>query len=296
MCGRICMDNSELAFCLATLPGVGEKSIGTILRQNAVRGVSGDAFTLATKQTLVESYGLKPPAAAAITAGLRTALESGCRELRRLRRLGVQIITLTDAVYPPSLSSFLGAPPPVLCAFGDLRLLHRPMMMAANSNSAPSTALAACDEAVAAGVSVGIAPVTGHNRPAYQRPALVALRADAGVVYVLDRGLIEALGDDLSRELFPAAGIWTGGFDPSRHLVMSSFGPRDHGIASNNRRRDEIIASLAALIVVGQVRPGGTMAGLCARARQAGKVVLDIGMQMSAEAEQAILALRTERG
>ncbi|MCX6358912.1 MAG: hypothetical protein NT029_03820 [Armatimonadetes bacterium] len=290
------MDDAELAFSLAAVPGIGEKSIAAILRRVAVGGMSPVALLEMGAPALMGEFGLRHAAADAIVQGLRPAAERAALELRRLRRQGVQLLTVADASYPAALGAFLDAPPPLLCAYGDVRLLSRPLVMAANSNGAPPEALAACDEAMAVALAAGMSPVTGHNRIEYQRPALVALRAAVGVVYVLDRGIVDALGEDLDRELFPAAGIWTGGFDPGRHLALSPFGPRDHWLGANNRRRDEMIAALATLVLVGHVTPGGGMDGICRRAVKAGRGVVTVGDSMNVQTREAIVAMAAGGG
>jgi hypothetical protein len=101
--------------------------------------------------------------------------------------------------------------------------------------------------------------VTGHNRPPYQRAALAALRFGGKVCYVLDRGLLEAFSNDLRRELFPAAHVWSRQYDPATTLTLTPYPLRAHGIAIHNRRRDELVFALADTIVAGEIRPGGQM-------------------------------------
>jgi hypothetical protein len=104
------------------------------------------------------------------------------------------------------------------------------------------------------------------------------MRRNGGrVCYVLDRGIVEAFGGDLSRALFPAARIWGPAYDPECDLYIAPFAPNAHGIAANNRRRDSLIFALADVIVAGELRPGGRMEAECQAAKRRGMPVLAIG-------------------
>jgi hypothetical protein len=94
---------------------------------------------------------------------------------------------------------------------------------------------------------------------------------------VLDRGLFEAFGDDLRRELFPAAHVWSSAYQPSTTLTLTPFPLRAHGIALHNRRRDELIFALADTILVGEVRTGGQMERCVLRALEEGRCVVLLG-------------------
>src|SRR5207245_2863113 len=115
------------------------------------------------------------------------------------------LITLRDASYPRRLAERLDVPPPVLFLYGNAPLLDSPLFAVANSNGASEPALAAGDRAAEAALAAGWSLVTGHNRIPYQRPALAVRRNGGRILYVLDRGLRQGFGGDLSRALFPAA-------------------------------------------------------------------------------------------
>ena len=149
----------------------------------------------------------------------------------------------------------------------------QPLFAVANSNGASEEALASTDRAAETAMAAGLHPVTGHNRQAYQRPALVARRNGGRVCYVLDRGLLEAFGNDLSRELFPAARIWSPAYDPACDLTLSPFPLRAHSLADHNSRRDSLIFALADTVIVGEIRQAGRMERECLAALRRGRPV-----------------------
>lgn len=277
------MDTTELVLLLSEVPGVGDKTMEAVLRRCATLRHAPDDFLRLSPAQLTADYGLRREIAARLNAAARTQREAATATAKRLRRAGVSVLTLLDAIYPPRLLQNMDDPPSVLYAYGRLDLLEGPLFAVANSNDAPEEALAAGDAAASAALAYGWSPVTGHNRPAYQRPALVARRSGARICYLLDRGLLEAFGDDLTRELFPAARIWSPAYDPASDLTLSPFGLRDHGIAHHNRRRDALIFALADVVFVGSVRSGGQMERGCLDARARGKPVFLVGPESKAE-------------
>jgi hypothetical protein len=268
------MENSQLVLLLSGARGVGPRTMTEILRRNAVARRTPDEFARMRSEDLCSEYALRRPVAEAIVTALRSRLAWASATLRELDRAGTQVVTLVDASYPPRLLDVLDHPPPVLYALGPLGLLEEPLFAVANSNGAGEAALAASDRAAAVAVREGWVPVTGHNRTAYQRSALVARRNGSQLCYVMDRGLRYAFGGDLTREVFAAARIWSPSFDPSRDLALSPFGPDEHGTCGNNRRRDELVFALAWAVVRGYVRPAGRMEAACDSARSRGVPII----------------------
>jgi hypothetical protein len=141
------------------------------------------------------------------------------------------------------------------------------------SNGAAPGILAQQDSIAEELVRRGCVPVTGHDRTAYKRLALAAQRQNRPTIYVMDRGLREALGPDMDRPPFSAARIRETVFDTERDLALSPFRLNDHALGANNRRRDRLIYALADLIVALDVRAGGGMASECLRAHKQGRLV-----------------------
>ncbi len=283
------MDTTGLVLLLSDIPGVGEKTLAVVLRRNAVLRRSSEEFLRCSVGELVQEYGMRREAANTLAALSAAQCEEGMAIARQLRRAGVSVLTLLDASYPTRLLDALDDPPPVLYAYGNPALFSSPLFAVANSNGASEEALAATDAAASVAVSCGWSPVTGHNRPGYQRPALVARRSGGRICYVLDRGLIEAFGGDLTRELFPAARIWSPIYDPAHDLTLSPFGLRDHGIAAHNRRRDDLVFALAKTVFVGEIRLGGQMERVCRHALARGAAVFLLAPRAGEREEFSVL-------
>jgi predicted Rossmann fold nucleotide-binding protein DprA/Smf involved in DNA uptake len=260
----------QLVLLLSAVPGVGERTLGHLLLRNAALRCSPEELLALEPSVLVRDYQIRQEVAeriAKLSADQRCQAEEMARHMKRT---GVQIVTFLDATYPMRLQRRMQAPPPVLYLFGNVSLLSRPFFAIANSNGASEEALACGDTVARMALDSGWTPVTGHNRKAYQRPALVARRSGKPVCYVLDRGLLEAFGGYWSRDLFAAARIWNPHYDPLCDLALSPFEMRAHMLAVHNRRRDDILFALADVIFVGEVRPGGHMEAVCLRARAQG--------------------------
>jgi predicted Rossmann fold nucleotide-binding protein DprA/Smf involved in DNA uptake len=276
------MDTTELILLLSEVPGIGDRTLAGILRKNSVLRRSPEEFLCLSPEMLRDEYDLlKKPAAcvAAITPALKEAASATARSLRRA---GVTVVTLLDAVYPARLLERLDDPPSVLYAYGNLALLESRLFAVANSNGIPDQVLSLTDQAAEAALEAGWWPVTGHNRPAYQRPALVSRRMGGRVCYVLDRGILEAFGGDLSKDLFPAARIWSPAYDPACDLTISPFALSDHSLATHNRRRDEIVFALADIVLAGVVKPGGQMEKVCLTVLKQGRKVVLMGPAIGA--------------
>lgn len=278
------MDTIELVLLLSEVSGVGEKTLAAVLHRNAVLRRAPETFLALNADRLVEEYGFRREAAQEVVSLSAAAREKAAATAREMRRGTIQLLTSLDAAYPRRLLESLDDPPPVLYAYGRLDLLDAPLFAVANSNGASEEAMAACDRAAAAALSNGWWPITGHNRVPYQRPALVSRRNGGRVCYVLDRGMFEAFGGDLRRELFPAARIWSPAYDPACDLTLSPFSLRAHSLADHNRRRDELIFGMARAVLVGEVREGGQMERECRRALSRGCPVFLVGPEREGDA------------
>lgn len=62
--------------------------------------------------------------------------------------------------------------------------------------------------------------------------------------------------------------------DAERTLVLSPFRLMDHAVARNGRRRDELVAALADVIVAVHARAGGVIERVCLAALDRGQCVL----------------------
>jgi hypothetical protein len=59
--------------------------------------------------------------------------------------------------------------------------------------------------------------------------------------------------------LFPAARIWQQPNVGAEDLMLSALPPTMPAVPGSNRRRDEIVAGIAAAVITAHIRQGGTM-------------------------------------
>ncbi|MCB8932612.1 MAG: hypothetical protein H6534_04135 [Chthonomonadaceae bacterium] len=129
------------------------------------------------------------------------------------------------------------------------------------------------EERVEKGVLDAEVLVSGHDRPEYQRAAVVPLRWGSPRVLCLDRGLFQALGEDLREEPFRAARLWRYQFDPGTDLVVSPFRPEAHYVGVNNQVRDRLVACLSDRLELVHANAGGNMERNAKLALRAGRTV-----------------------
>lgn len=266
---------TQWALLLHSVPHLGEKGLTRLLRLSATQRLDPRDLLTLSAGDWKRRYDLRPQAAEYLQAN-RAELLSQSRELARLLRpFPLAVLTVEMAAYPARLERWDDAPPPVLYALGQAALLEpsRFTFTVAASNAAPPASLSRLEEVAGALVGAGGIPVTGHDRPPYQRLALCAQRKNCPAMYVFDRGLREALGPQFDRPPFKAARIRDAVFDAGRDLALSPFRLDDHGTGANNRRRDRLVFALADVVVAADVSPGGSMDSECRRALEQGKPV-----------------------
>lgn len=263
---------SRFALLLTCVPHLGERHLAQVLDQWARLRVSVDELLATPAEKLQQEWGLSPQAAEALTEPRRTWWSRFEQLDALVRRHGVQVLTAQHRLYPLALETFCDQPPPVLFALGQMSLLQNGWRFAvACSRGAPHVALEAVDEIAQQAVREGGIPVTGHNTPPYQRVALAAIRQERPSITVLDRGLLEALGEGLNRPLFPAARLYELEFRTDRDVVLSPFPLQAGCLGLHNQRRDELVFALADVVFAVWVRAGGVMERLCLRAKKLGK-------------------------
>ena len=260
----------SFALHLAMTPGIGGRSVVRILARNDLLGRTAEAFLALSPESLREEYRLNAKQATNLAAG---KIETTATLERRLDGLGVRLITAADAGYPALVEEFDPDPPGVLFLYGNTRLLQVPTFAVLGSRNTLPAGLEAIERLTEEGVLTGETLVTGHDRPEYQRSAIVPLRWGAPRVLVLDRGLFQVLGPDLKDEAFRAARLWRYEFDAGTDLAISPFRPEADFIGANNRLRDRVVASLARRIDFVSAAEGGNMAKLARMALKAGRKV-----------------------
>lgn len=266
------LSQSQLLLLLHSVPHLGEKALHRLLRLLAQGRLTSEQCLTLSAAEWAERYELHREAAEALE-GDREGLLARSAELARIvRACGLHLLSIESASYPARLERNDDAPPPLLYGLGNLKLLEhtysgeRFTFTIAVSNGAAGDSLARMESLAAELAGAGGIPVTGHDRTPYKRLALAAQRLNRSVLYVLDRGLREALGPELDRPPFAAARIRDAVFDRDRDLALSPFRLDDHSIGANNRRRDRLVFSLSDVIIACDVRAGGSMADECRRA------------------------------
>lgn len=255
------------------LPQVGEKAAHRVLAVNRRQGRSLATFLRLPDAVLREDYELH---AAAIhrLCGERSLHESHCRLLaERVEAIGAAVRRVGDQGYPDRLSARLRRPPAIVSLLGAEDVLAAPTLAVLNSRAIDETTVVASHAAVRAAIEQGFTVISGGMKANHRISAVAARAAAAPRVIVLDRGLLTTFGAQADRDPF-GFGPRRGPFDSRRTLVVSSFRLADHAVAHNGKRRDELIAALADVIVVGYARPGGVIEHVCLEALDRGQVVL----------------------
>ena len=289
------MSPTEFLLLLHSVPHIGEKALARLLRLAAQQRLTPDTFLAMDGAEWQARYELHPEAAAALEAQRDALIERSAELARVLRTYDIQLLSVESATYPSRLIRNEDAPPPLVYALGALGLLdwsysaERFTFTIAVSNGAPAAVLDRLDGLATELSAAGGVPVTGHDRVPYQRLALAAQRSNNPTIYIMDRGLREALGPQLDRPPFAAARIRDHAFDKARDLALSPFRLDDHSLGANNRRRDSLVFALSDVVIALDVRAEGAMAETCARAVRQKRAVL--AADGGREGNSALLAL-----
>jgi DNA processing protein len=252
---------------------MGGKSVTRVLSRNGLLDRSPDAFFRQSPETLREEYCLSGKAAESLTTKQKESWARTEELERRLGLLGVNLVTPAEANYPTRIEQMDPDPPGVLFLYGNQNLLSSATFSVLSSRNAKTAELEAIERLAEEGVLAGDVLVTGHDRPEYQRSAVVPLRWGAPRILCLDRGLFKVLGDDLRDEAFRTARLWRYEFDPSTDLVVSPFRPEADFIGVNNQVRDRLVACLSDRIDLVSASLGGNMDRLARTALKAGRRV-----------------------
>lgn len=264
---------SEVHLVLCFIPYVGSATFDHLLRECRLRGIEPERLLGMDEDRLRQEFGLRPISARALSSGAPQAKRRAQEFLQTTEGKPVRMLTRDSPLYPASLENFCPSPPGYLFLYGNERLLENPTFCVLASRDATEKDLSRAARLVEEQTLAGKTLVTGADTKPYQRAALVPLRWGAPRIVVLDRGLVQALGQNLDRELFSAARVWRQRFDPEMDLAIS-FGRPDEGASKSAlARRDELVVGLSNEVYAVRLREGGTMAKLAARAERNGKTV-----------------------
>lgn len=258
---------------LALTPGIGGRTLVRILARSDLMGQSPYEFFALSPEALREDYGLPTKLADRISGSMDRLTEELSAFEEKLESLGVHLVTAADAHFPARLEGIDIDPPPALFMYGNQKLIESKTFCILSSRSTPPKALDKIEKLAEEGVLKGEVLVSGHDRPEYQRSAVVPLRWGSPRILCLDRGMFGALGDDLSVEPFRTARLWRFQFDKNTDLVVSPFRPNAGFAGVNNQVRDRLVAGLSERLDFVLINPGGNMDKLARAALKAGRPV-----------------------
>jgi len=262
----------HLVLCLT--PHIGPRTFDRVLRECKLRGLDPSRLVGMDEGRLKEEFGLRPQAARSLSSGAVEPKRRADTFLRMSEGKAVRLLTRDSPLYPKLLEEFCPSPPGYLFLYGNERLLRNPTFCVIASRDAAQKDVARAARVVEEQLLAGKTLVTGSDTQSYRSAAMVPLRWGAPRIVVLDRGLVEALGENLDEELFPAARVWRQRFEPDTDLAIS-FGRPDEGASPGAlARRDEIVVGLAQEVYAIKLRKGGNMERFAARAEQCGRQVL----------------------
>lgn len=267
------MDEVLALLMLAELPFIGERTLArvqAIVRWKRLR--LADVLS-APPTVLAEEYGLAEAAIELLVAH-RAEHEASCRGLlARLRAAGVTISQPHDPEYPRRLDFGQIGPPPVVYGYGNRTALESRTIAVLCSRDLTEQSVMAVLQIVQCAARERLTLITGGMKATHRIAAVAVRAAGTSRVVVLDRGLFAAFGPRLRSDPF--------GFGPARarldlrhSLVLSPFRCEDHAAPRNGRRRDQLVAALADVVVAARARPGGEIERICLQALDAGRCVL----------------------
>ncbi len=267
------LSKRSFATILALTRGIGGKTVARIVARNELLGTSPEEFFQLSAEALKEEYSLGARQATAILKA-KAELHLFQDMEAKLNARGVSLILATDSHYPSLLEEFDPEAPGALFVYGNTALLEgtNKFCVLSSRNARPAE-MDRLERTVEQSVLEGQILVAGHDRPEYQRAAVVPLRWGVPRILCLDRGFEDVLGADYRNEPFRAARLWRYEFDPNTDLVISPFRPDSPFRADFNKRRDKLVAGLSNRLDFVKVEEGGTMAQLVQMGLQAGRQV-----------------------
>jgi DNA processing protein len=267
------MSPRTFSLLLAMTPGIGGRSVTRILTRNGLLDRSPDEFLSLSPEAYREEYKLTAKTSTQLAYDGKARIATTLELEKRLNGLGVMLVTAADANYPLLVEEMDPDPPGVLFLYGNQRLLEGKTFSVLSSRNARPADLELIEKLTEEGVLNSEILVAGHDRPEYQRAAVVPLRWGAPRILCLDRGLFKVLGEDLRDEAFRAARLWRYQFDPKTDLVVSPFRPDADFVGVNNQVRDRLVGCLSRRIDFVHMSEGGNMAKLARMALKAGRAV-----------------------
>ena len=244
---------------LAMTPGIGGRGVTRVLTRNGLLNRTPEEFLKLSPEAFREEYKLTAKASTELACNGLERFKGTIALEKRLSGLGVMLVTAADANYPYLVEEMDPDPPGVIFLYGNQRLLEGKTFSVLSSRNARPADLEQIEQLTEEGVLNSEILVAGHDRPEYQRAAVVPLRWGAPRILCLDRGLFKVLGDDLKDEAFRAARLWRYQFDPHTDLVVSPFRPDADFVGVNNQVRDRLVGCLSRRLDFVHMSEGGNM-------------------------------------
>lgn len=266
-------DDTFALFLLSELPGVGERTLIRVLEAARRRRQSLHEALSLPGTTWREEFGLPRAAVARLTERYHQH-HALCRAtLHQLVETDVAMYRPGEGRFPARWARHPAVCPPLVYQHGNPAVLEAPTLAVLSSRDVTERSVLATVQIIRAAARDGFTLVTGGMKATHRIASVSGRATGARRCIVLDRGILSALGKHLGRDPF---GFRPGKarFDAMGCLVLSSFRPNDHASPRSGRRRDELIAGLADLIVAAHARPGGEIERVCLLALDRGQPVL----------------------
>src|SRR5271170_6362597 len=177
-----------VAYCLQQSPGVGAVTLRAVLAQLAREGLAPEPFLNLDDRTLQYSFGLKPPAIAALRQPDIDTIEAW----NRLRADYVKILVLGQPGYPSRLASLIpAAAPPLLFVLGNLGLFQRPAVGFCGSRKASDKGLQVAHDCARLLAAEHINVVSGYAHGIDLAAHHAGLEAGGTTTLVLAEGILQ---------------------------------------------------------------------------------------------------------
>jgi DNA processing protein len=226
------------------------RGIGPALQRRLLTHMSERGLTLAEFM----SFSKRDWQQAGLSSDQADALQSAEDEAQRwadaISEKNIVVIGLLEDSYPADLRRVLGnKTPPILCAWGNLDLLHGPAVGFCGARDASEQGIAFTVDTAGQIAKKGWTIISGHARGVDQAAHRTALVNNGNTIIVAPVGLLNfQLKADL-RELM----------EPDKVLIVSEFQPNARWSVANAMTRNRTICGLSdALIIVESGASGGT--------------------------------------
>lgn len=258
---------------LSQTKGVGSVSLLRILQRMTLLGISESEFLGLSSASYQEEFGLNSRTAGQLEAQRAQLWREAEATVKQVQQSGIRLLACTEPQYPQPVLQFWTQAPGCLFAYGNLKLLHQPTFCVLSSKNASDEILEEIERVTEQGVLAGEVLVSSHDRPEYQRSAVVPLRFGTPRILVFNRSLQDALGNDLRDEPFKAARLWRFEFDPTQDLAITACPPMVKYQNHRSPERDMLVGALSRRLDFCYVTPGGNMEKIARTALACGRQV-----------------------